>query len=167
MQRQTLESVFDELEKIGASMRSAGYMQSRRGTRSLRVDTLLNRGAQQDTPTTSSVEQDMQAPEVDQPEPAQVAQDDAGEGTSVGKVASKSKSDKALEAFSEVRPYAVSGLKAGIPAAFFMKTMVPSSAGAARTAGLVGAGLGMGNEYLERWAEKNKRKAVAKKILQG
>jgi len=58
-------------------------------------------------------------------------------------------------------------LKAGIPAAFFMKTMVPSSAGAARTAGLVGAGLGMGNEYLERWAEKNKRKAVAKKILQG
>ena len=171
MKSHTIAAFLDELEKIGGRMQSAGYMQSRRGTRPYRVDTLLSRSAQSSPDPEPS--QDVQAPEMDQPMPAEPAGTDGAEPqeAAVGKLASAQErplSEKAMEGMSKARPYVVGGIKAGIPSAFFAKALVGEGAKgshAARIAGITGAGLGVANEYMKRWAEKNKQKALAKKIL--
>ena len=158
--------MFDELEKIGARMRSAGYMQSRSGVRPIRVDTLLNRGVQsQETELATA-----QPPETDQPMPAEPAGETAAEEAPVGKLASADAtlSEKTMSGVAKARPYVVSGIKAGIPAAIFGKIMAGEGAKgshAARIAGIAGAGLGVANEAMKQWAEKHKQKALAKKIL--
>lgn len=177
MQIHKIAAFLDELEKIGGRMQMAGYMQSRRGIRPYRVDTLLSRQAAPSSPSSSEpqhqgMEADAQAPELTQTEPAQTAQesqDDQGQEASIGKVAAdETFREKVMGGLSEARPYAVSGIKAGVPAALFGKIMIgegPKASHAARIAGLVGASLGVGNEAMKRWAEQNKRQALAKKIL--
>ena len=76
--------------------------------------------------------------------------------------------ERALESFVKVRPYAASGFGAGVPAAVFGKIVGgegPTGSRLARTLGIVGAGLGMGNEALKQWAKKNKRRRISKAIL--
>lgn len=173
MKSHTIAAFLDELEKIGGRMQSAGYMQTRRGTRPYRVDTLLGRSSQPSQPVQPPEPvQDARAPEVDQPLPAEPVTADGAEPqeAAVGKLAAAepTMTEKAMAGMSQARPYVVGGIKAAIPAAFFAKIMAGEGAKgshAARVAGLAGAGLGVANEYMKQWAEKNKRQELAKKIL--
>ncbi len=163
MRLHILSGMIDELEKISVSMREAGFMQSRRGTRPLRVDTLVNRQSKITEPDTIS-----QSPELDQPpEPEVVGDQDEGDAA-VGKTAQSNISagaERAMHGFAEARPYVVGGLKAGVPSAVLGNIVGGRRAGA--IAGGVGTAAGVMNEYLKDWAQKHKRKAVAKKLLEG
>jgi hypothetical protein len=152
--------MFDELEKIGASMREAGFMQSRRGTRPYRVDTLVNRQSKITEPNTVS-----QSPELEQPPEPEVARDEDEGDPAVGKTAQAEGAERAIRGFAEARPYVVGGLKAGVPIAVLGNIVGGRRTGA--IAGGVGTGAGVLNEYLKQWAQKHKRKAVAKKLLEG
>lgn len=163
MQAQVLTAMLDELGKIAASYGSAGYMQSRRGTRSLRVDTLLGQSRSPQTqdqqpgyvePNTVS-----QNPEQEQPQSPEMENED------MGKEADKNLKTKAMEGFVAARPYVASGVKAAIPAAMLGGIIRSRGSGLAKAMGAAGAVAGVGNEALERWAEKNKRRAISKKIL--
>jgi hypothetical protein len=153
--------MIDELEKIGVSMREAGFMQSRRGTRPYRVDTLVNRQSKLTEPNTVA-----QTPELDQPPEPQMAQDEDEGDPSVGKTAStKDVKEKAMRGFVEARPYVSSALGGAVPAA-----LLGGVYGGKRTAkifGTLGAAGGLVNQGLKDWARSHKRKAVAKKILEG
>lgn len=161
MRLHILAGLIDELEKIGVSMRQAGFMQARRGTRPYRVDTLLGKSSSPGyvEPNTTS-----QAPELDQPPDPQLAQEEDEGDPAVGKTAEADLGTKAMQGFAEARPYVVGGLQAGVPMAVLGNIVGGRKAGIG--AGLVGTGLGATNEYLKQWAEKNKRKAVAKKLLE-
>lgn len=166
MQYQKLAALFDEVEKIGASWRQAGYMQSRRGIRPLRVDTLLSKSS-------SDVDNfsDNASPAEAEPPSASYATDEPDDGSAIGKAASaeEPRREKVMKGFAQARPYVVGGIKAGVPAALFGKIMAgegPAGSKAARIAGVTGAGLGVANEYMKQWAEKNKRKDVAKRLLE-
>lgn len=161
MQESVIAGFLDELEKIGASTQMAGYLQSRRGTRPYRVSTLLNKDTK---PNITEPNLLVQNPENDQPAPAEpdTGEDDA---QSLGKIAGRlsERKQKAMEGFAKVRPYVASGVKAGLPAA-----VLGNIYGGKRTAkvfGAVGAGAGVLNEALQNWAEKNKRRRVAKELL--
>jgi len=165
MRLHILAGMIDELEKIGVSMRNAGYMQSRRGTRPIRVDTLVGRQSKITEPNTVS-----QSPELDQPPEPEMAQgEEGGEGDpAVGKTAEvdwDNVGTRAMHGFAGARPYVVGGLQAGVPAAVLGNIIGGRRAGA--IAGTVGTGLGATNEYLKQWAAKNRRKAVAQKLLAG
>lgn len=167
MEPLVLAAMLDELDKIAASYRAAGHMQARSGTRPIRVHNLLGKSQGSDQGSDRGfVDKDAttQAPETEQPASPEM------EGDELGKEAKdKGVKQKALEGFAKSRPYVVGGIKAGVPAAVFGKILVgdgPKGSKAARVAGLVGAGLGVGNEYMKDWAEKNKRRSVAKKLLE-
>lgn len=162
MQESVIAGLLDELEKISASTQMAGYMQSRRGTRPYRVSTLLAKD--QARPHVSEPNLLVQNPENDQ---AQPAEPDTGEedAQSLGKIAGKlsESNEKALGAFAKARPYVSSAAQSAVPAA-----LLGGVYGGKRTAkvfGTVGAGAGVLNQALKNWAEKNKRKRVAKEIL--
>jgi hypothetical protein len=155
--------MIDELEKIGLSMREAGFMQSRRGTRPIRVDTLVNRQSKITEPDTVA-----QSPELDQPPPPDASQDEDEGDPAVGKTAEVDWSGmgtRAMHGFAGARPYAVGAVQAGVPAAVLGNIVGGRRLGI--IAGLGGAGLGATNEALKQWAEKNKRTALAKKLLEG
>jgi hypothetical protein len=165
MQLHILAGMFDELEKIGVSLGQAGFMQSRRGTRPYRVNTLLNKQNSPGYVDPSSVAQN---PELDQPPPAELAQEEDEGDTAVGKTAqviSPETQERAMHAFVGARPYVVGGLQAGVPVAVLGNIVGGRRTGAIAGAGATGAGVL--NEYLKQWAQKHKRKAVAKKILEG
>ena len=136
-------------------------MQSRKGTRPYRVGTLLNReraAVDQSTPNLL-----VQNPENDQPLPAEP---DTGDEESMGKSAARlsERKEKALSAFAKARPYVAEGVAAGVPAA-----VLGNIYGGKRTAkifGAVGTGAGVLNRSLKDWAEKNKRKRVARELLE-
>jgi len=176
MQVQILAGMLDELEKIGVSYKSSDFMQSRRRTRPIRASTLISRsqnqsqGVSQDSPQSSDTTSEAtdrealtQNPELDQPQFEGMSPEESGE-SSIGKEASV-RTDKAIERFGEARPYVAGALKAGLPAAIFGNFYGGPKLG--KTIGLVGAGAGLTNEFLKSWAQKNKRKAVARKILKG
>jgi hypothetical protein len=155
--------MIDELEKIGVSMRHAGFMQARRGTRPYRVDTLLGKQPGYVEPNTVT-----QAPELDQPPPSQAAQEEDEGDPAVGKTAqvlSPETAEKAMQGFATARPYAVGALQAGVPAAVLGNIVGGRKLGI--IGGIGGAGLGSVNEYLKQWAQKNRRQAVAKRLLEG
>lgn len=163
MRLHILAGMIDELEKIGASMRQAGFMQSRRGTRPIRVETLVGRQSKITEPDTIA-----QDPELDQPPPAQFAQEEDEGDPAVGKTAqafSPETAEKAMHGFASARPYAVGALQAGVPAAVLGNIVGGRKLGI--IGGLGGAGLGSVNEYLKQWAQKNKRQALARKLLEG
>lgn len=156
----TIASFLDELEKIGASKQIAGYMQLRSGTRPYRVSTLLNKSDSSITEPISIT----QNPGDERPDPA-VPDDDFDKAATFNKSEIK---ERSLEGFAKARPYVASAFKAAIPAALVGKFMAgEGSRGskAARIGAITGAGLGIVNKALEDWAQKHKRKAVAKKIL--
>jgi hypothetical protein len=166
MQITLLAGIFDELEKIGASTQMAGYMQSRRGTRPYRVSTLLSRDSRPNLTNPDSVAQN---PELDQPPPAQPASDEEGE-PALGKTASETMKERALTGFAKARPYVAEGVKGALPAALFGKIMAgegPKGSHTARVMGVLGAAAGITNRALKDWAERHKRREVAKKILKG
>jgi hypothetical protein len=168
MQLHILAGMIDELEKIGARMRTAGFMQSRRGTRPYRVDTLL--GKDQASPGYVEPNTSAQTPESEQPAEPSLAQNEGDGGDpSIGKTAEilepGSRTEKALKGFASARPYVAEGVKAGVPAAVLGNIVGGRRLGT--IAGVGGAGLGVANEALKRWAQKNKGQAVAKKLLEG
>lgn len=163
MRLHILSGMFDELEKIGVSMRQAGFMQARRGTRPYRVDTLLGKQPGFVEPNTVT-----QAPELDQPPAPQLAQEEDEGDPAVGKTAEvdwEGMGTKAMHGFVGARPYVVGGLQAGVPAAVLGNIVGGRRLGI--IAGLGGTGAGMINEHLKQWAARNKRKALSKKILEG
>jgi hypothetical protein len=151
MNIKVLEAIFDELEKVGASARSAGYMQSRQGVRPIRVHNLVDK-------TNRTLTSD---PELEPPAPMSSNDDEDQE---IGKTAAKPVGEKVMEGFAEARPYVVGAAKGAVPAAvlggIFGKRratkIIPS---------VIGAGLGAADVGIKDWAERHKRKAVAKKIL--
>jgi hypothetical protein len=158
MQILTITALIDELDKIktAASTQAAGYMQSRRGIRPYRVETLLSKN----NPSLTAPEDLTQNPELEEPE------SDASDFDK--EAAPNNIKEKSLSGFAQARPYAASAIKAAIPAALFGKFMAgEGSRGskAARILGITGAGLGIADEALKNWAKKHKRKAVAQKIL--
>lgn len=157
MQFYKLAGFLDELEKMGASYRNAGYLQSRRGIRPIRVDTLINR-----TSSVTEPEQVAQNPELDQPPAAMASEEDSGEA-SIGKTAGE-KTEKAMHGFVRARPYASSALGAAVPAALLGG--IYGGPRAAKTFGTVGGVLGLANQGLKDWAKAHKRKGVAKAILE-
>jgi hypothetical protein len=165
----------DGIDKVAVSRVATSFPQGRRGIRSLRVHNLIGRDfVKEDSPGISS-EPDHHNPEdqtVANPEMADSS--DGGDGggeMSIGKMAAvftEERKEKAIGAFVKARPYVAGGLKAGIPAALAGKIIAgegPRGSNVARVAGIIGAGLGVANEGLKNWAEKNKRKAVAKQLL--
>jgi len=140
----------DELEKIAASRVAAPFMQRREGIRPIRVHNLLGR----DTVT--------QDPEMEPAEPPEA--DQAVDGGAEKTAREKPFKEKALETFAKARPYVASGVKAGLPMAAIGNLTVGRKTGI--VAGTVGTAAGVVNEALKQWAEKNKRKSVAKKILE-
>lgn len=161
MQLHQLAGLIDELEKIGVSMRNAGFMQSRRGIRPIRVDTLVGRESRITEP-----EQVAQDPELDQPAPPQMANDSDEGDPAVGKTASsKGTKEKAMRSFVAARPYLSSAAKAAVPAA--MLGGVYGGPRSAKLFGAIGATGGLVNQALKDWAQTHKRKDVAKDILRG
>jgi len=155
MQTPTIASFLDELEKISASTRSAGYLQARSGIRPIRVHNLLNR---ESSPNLTERDQVTQDPEI---EPAENPVEE--EQADINKSAAPF-SERAMHGFAEARPYVAEGMKAGVPTAVLGNIIGGRKAGI--VAGIGGAALGVTNEALKRWASKHKRKAVAKKLLE-
>lgn len=159
MKIEILGSLFDEMEKIAASYRTAGYLQSRSGIRPIRVHNLLDR----DLLTHN--------PEVDRSLPAEAItpETEHSQGDELGKTAAdEGFQERAMGRFDKVRPYVAGAIKAGVPAAVFGKILAGEGARAMHTArvmGLLGAAAGVGNESVKNWAEKHKRTDVAKRIL--
>lgn len=162
MQTGTIAGLLDELEKISISKQMAGYMQSRRGIRPYRVDTLLSRGRAR--PDVTDPDLLTYNPDSERHPPAEP---DTGEeeSQSMGKMAGKlsESKQKALGAFAKARPYVAAGVKSGVPAAVLGN--VYGGSRAAKIFGAIGAGAGVLNKSLKDWAEKNKRTQVAKQIL--
>ncbi|MHC4180571.1 MAG: hypothetical protein ACYSWU_23980 [Planctomycetota bacterium] len=171
MQVQVLSGLFDELEKISARRASAGFMQTRSGRRPIRASTLLAKP--QLAPDSSnganpSVEPD--APMADM-EPAVEGTGPTDAGEKVAKLLTKERKEKALEGVATARPYVVSGVKGAVPGALIGKVLFEGGKGrlaghAGRTGAILGGAMGVTHEALQRWAEKHKRKAVAKKLLE-
>jgi hypothetical protein len=176
MQVEILEGLFDELDKVAARKRSAGFMQSRTGTRPYRVSTLVGRDSgdiPQRPGTTTSYQHPLSKPD-------SVAQDTENEQASppsmdeeTEKEAGKreSRTDRALSAFAKARPYAVGAVKAGVPAAVLGGIMGASKTGvrgahSARVFGALGAGAGVANQAIKDWAERHKRKKISKELLE-
>jgi len=159
MQLSILEGFYDELEKIGTSYRMANHLQARRGTRPIRAHNLLSKSS----PDITEPEQTAQDPDLEQPESAQLVGEE-DEGASVGKTASSEDTkERVMRGFVKAQPYASSAAKAAVPAA-----LLGGVYGGKRTAkafGTVGALAGLASQGLRDWAEKNKRKSVAKEIL--
>jgi hypothetical protein len=163
MRLQILAGMLEELEKIGASRGQAGYMQSRRGTRPYRVDTLLGKQNQPGYVEPNTVTQN---PEQDQPNAPELAHDEGDGDVALGKTAAPSDpKERVMHGFASARPYVASGVTAGVPSALLGNVF--GGKRGARIGGVLGATAGATNEYLRQWAEKNRRKAVAKKLLEG
>ena len=158
----TILGFVDELEKISASKGMASYMQTRRGTRPIRVDTLLSKENR------DSVAQDTDLEQPDPPTSANEESEGGGDGdggaVKMAKVFTKERKEKAIGAFAKARPYVAGGFTAGVPAALLGGVMGGKKT--AKTLGIIGAAAGVTNEALKDWAEKNKRKRVARKILE-
>ena len=167
MQITILAGMFDELQKIAASKQMSAHMQSRSGRRPIRAHNLLARDSSPSPTTPDSVAQN---PELEPAAPAQPAEPSEGGEPVMGKTAAEELKERALTGFAKARPYVAEGIKGALPAALFGKIMAGEGAKgshAARVMGLLGATAGVTNRALKDWAEKHKRRHVAKKILGG
>ena len=158
MQSLTIAGFLDELEKISARKGTASWMQTRSGTRPIRVHNLVGRDSLHGLSSgVESREQSAQAPELerpDDPEPAEETKEAADLGEA---------KTKALEGFVAARPYVSSTVQAAVPAAVLGGIL--GGPRMAKTLGVIGGGAGVANEALKQWAEKNKRRKLSKKIL--
>lgn len=170
MQVQVLSGLFDELEKVAVRRGQANFMQTRAGRRPIRASTLLSKPSpvpNSSDGTNPSVEPDAPMAET---EPAVEGTNDGDVGEKVAKILTKERKEKALEGFAKIRPYVVAGAKGAVPGALIGKVLFEGGKGrlaghAGRTLGVLGGSLGVANEALQNWAEKHKRRSVAKKLL--
>lgn len=133
----------DELEKIGTASKVALHMQARKGRTPIRVSTLL----------------------------AKERVYGGGVEGVLKKASLADTRDAALDAFAEARPYASSAAKGAVPGAL-LGGILGSSKGKhgynlAKGFAAAGGAAGILDHATKRWAEKHKRKRVAKKILAG
>ena len=168
LQDALLTGFWDEMLKIAVSTQMAGFMQSRRGTRPYRVDTLLQRDARMNSaaPASSMGSADT-APESEASDTTEAS--DLVDKTAQAPQAA-SLSERTMQGFATARPYVTGAFKAAVPAAIATKYVMgegPRATRAARIAALAGAGLGAANRGLKDWAEKHQSTAVAQKLLDG
>jgi len=142
-----LEGLFDEVIKIAASKRMASYMQSRTGTRPIRVQTLLDKENNQ-----------TQQPDltIQEPDTQPIDKEAAEEGWQ----------EKTIRPFAVARPYVASAAKGAVPGSIIGTVLGGGKAGKMTLIGAgVGAGLGTLDAALQKWAKDNPRQA--KKALKG
>lgn len=166
MQLDVLAGLFDELDKIATRRGMAVHLQTRSGIRPIRAHNLVGRDSNHQRRAVVENQGTTQQPDLDPGIPPERDVTDAGPDKTASNLSPRQK--KLLEHAADARPYVVGAVKAGIPAALFGKIMAgegPKGSHAARVLGIAGAALGAGNEYVQRWAEKNKRMSVAKKLL--
>jgi hypothetical protein len=125
----------EEMEKISASLRLSQFSKIRRGKTPIRIANALKK-----------------APPIPP----------AG-GRVQGMLKKASAKQKALEGTVTARPYISSAVTAAVPAA--MLGTIYGGPRMGKAFGAVGASLGVGNQALKDWAERNKRKQISKKIL--
>lgn len=164
MQVQVLEGLFDELEKISARRNIAGYMQTRSGRRPIRASTLLAKP--QLAPDSSSGPNPSVEPDAveAQAEPAVEGTGEMEGDEKIAKILTKEHKEKALEGFAAARPYVASTVKGAVPGALLGGVLGGSRA--AKIGAGIGGTLSLTNEALRNWAEKHKRRAVAKRLLE-
>jgi len=124
-----------EMEKAAAAVRAAGYMQSRKKIRPIRVSTLVKK-----------VERRRVADVV-----KKAAQDSFKEG--------------ALQAYVKSAPYVKASLTAAIPAALATK-LITGSGPATKIIGTGAVAAGLVDRGIKDWAEKHKRRRLAKIVRQ-
>lgn len=167
MQDIIFAAFFDEMEKIAASYRIAGHLKARSGIRPIRAATLLAKDS-------ALAAQQHQGPSHTDAGPGQGEL--AGEGahapqlgpteTAEGeKMAASERTERVVGGFARARPYAVSAIEGAVPTALVGSMLFGPRAG--KIGAGLGAGLGVTNQVLKDWAEKHKRKAVARKFLEG
>jgi hypothetical protein len=151
-----LSAMFDELEKIGASYRSAGYMQARSGVRPIRAHNLANKGFVEQESVT-------QAPDAEQPQAPELETGDSDDLGKEAKVNAEDAKSKALEGYAKARPYIISGVKGAVPAALLGGVLGGKKG--SKVFGAVGAAAGVTDRALRSWAEENRRNRAAKALL--
>ena len=165
--RSLLNAFTDELQKIAVSTGNSDFMQTRKGRRPIRVQTLLARNSQDESSDESASDIEHEAGPGMQ-----------GEDVKVGSVRAEKREDRknrTIRGFVRARPYVKSAITGGIPLAVAAKMLLPEvslNAGRLRRAlspgrvgFIVGATGGVADKYLRDWAEKNKRKQISKEIL--
>jgi hypothetical protein len=79
------------------------------------------------------------------------------------KIAEEDTKERVMQGFVKSRPYVAGAIKTGLPAALVAKTVLDKP-WVTRAALLGGAGLGVANEAIKRWAQKHPRGSLAKEI---
>lgn len=130
-----IQSFVEEMEKISASMRLSQFSKIRRGKTPIRIANVLRK----------------------------VPPIPPAEGYVRGMLKKASTKQKALEGTVAARPYVSSAVTAAVPAAMLGTLYGGPRMG--KAFGAIGASMGLGNQALKDWAEKNKRKQISKKIL--
>lgn len=163
---QRLLALFDEIEKLGVAKDVSHFMQTRTGRRPIRVGTLMKK-------ETAYLPDNTEGDQKQNSERSEDLEAEAGQGFADKVAAARERRDRAIGAAATARPWVKSGIKGAIPAAVAANFLIPateqpwlrrkSKIVAGMTA--VGAGLGVADKALKDWAEKNKRKAVAREIL--
>jgi hypothetical protein len=170
------------LVKRAASTEAAPFLQKRTGRRPIRVQKVLDNEAKAYLPEKADPRRLKAGAEVHSPMDIEYEGGQGiGEGTMYKGAEKKDKpkkplKERALRGFVKARPYATAGVTAGVPAGIFAKMLLPEKptgrVGKVLTrmgpggAALIGAGLGVTNLALKRWARKKRKKTkLVKQIL--
>ncbi len=158
---QQLPSFFEELEKLGVSKRESSFMQARKNRRPIRVHTLLKK----ETAFSGSTGDDTG----DAGNSAENEREYGG-GMEEKLGARKERLDKkAIRAGVAARPWISSAVKAAVPAAVAANFLIPASKSKALQnksrvvagIGVLGAGAGIADRALKRWARRHPRSKAA------
>ena len=154
------------LEKRAVAKNMSHFTQTRTGRRSIRVGTLLKKETAY-LPTAQQGERNQDA------EKSEDLEIEGGRGMEEKLGSASERKEKAIGAAASARPWIKAGIKGAVPASIAASLMIPASKEpwVARKnrivagIGAIGAGAGVADKALKDWAERNKRKAVAKQIL--
>jgi hypothetical protein len=163
---QRLLALFGELEKSGVARDVSHFMQTRTGRRPIRVGTLMKK-------ETAYLPDSKRSEQKQDSEKAEDLEAEAGHGFAEKMASAKERREQAIGAAAKARPWIKSGIKGAIPAAVAANFLIPATKEpwigrkSKIVAGVTaaGAGLGLADKALRDWAEKNKRKRVAREIL--
>lgn len=154
---QILPAFFEELEKLAVSKRESPFMQARRNRRPIRAHTLLKKEMAFGAPVSDADESGGNEYE-------------HGSGMEEKLGARKEPLDrKAIRAAVTARPWVGSAVKGAIPGAVAANFLIPATATKALKyksrivagAGVLGAGMGVTDRALKRWARKHPRSREA------
>lgn len=154
------------LEKRAVAKSVSHFTQTRTGRRPISVGTLLKKETAY-LPTSQQGERNQDA------EKSEDLEIEGGRGMEEKLGSVSEKKEKAIGAAASARPWIKSGVTAAIPAAVAANFLIPASkepwlsrkGKIVAGVGALGAGAGIADRALKDWAEKNKRKAIAKQIL--